>query len=114
VVALPKQHALAQRTHLALSELADDAFVVLRQETSGFARTLAQACAQAGVALRAAQTVAEVPAQLALVEAGLGVALVPRSTCGHFGDRIATCALSADLMHGMVYAVTRKQGTRRA
>ena len=114
VVALPQKHPLAQRKQLALSELVDDAFVVLRQETSGFARTLAQACAQAGVALRAVQTVAEVPAQLALVEAGLGVALVPRSTCRHFGDRIAMCALSANLVHGMVYAVTRKQGARRA
>jgi DNA-binding transcriptional LysR family regulator len=113
VVALPRQHRLASRPQLALSDLTHDAFVVLRQETSGYARALAQACAQVGVALTVAQTVAEVPAQLALVEAGLGVALVPRSTCRHFGDRIVACELSAELGQDMVYAVTRRDGTRR-
>lgn len=113
VVALPLDHPLSGRKRLALADLARDAFVVLRQETSGFARALAQACAQAGVALRVAQTVAEVPAQLALVEAGLGVALVPRSTCEHFAQRIAASALSVNLGQGTVYAVTHRQGGRR-
>lgn len=114
VVALPPDHRLASRQRLTLSDLAEDAFVVLRQETSGFARGLAQACARAGIALKVAQSVAEVPAQLALVEAGLGVALVPRSACRHFGDRIATSDLPAGLSNGMVYAVTRRAGGRRA
>lgn len=114
VAALPRAHALAGRKRLALPDLAGEAFVVLRQETSGFARALAQACAQAGVSLRVTQTVAEVPAQVALVEAGLGVALVPRSACRYVGDRIAVCALSVNLGDGMVYAVTHRQGGRRA
>ncbi|WP_254924464.1 LysR substrate-binding domain-containing protein [Bordetella genomosp. 4] len=114
MAALPRGHALSNRRRLKLADLADETFVMLRQETSGFARALAQACAQAGVALRVAQTVAEVPAQLALVEAGLGVALVPRSACQQFGDRIAACALPANLVDGTVYAVTHRQGGRRA
>ncbi|MVW71484.1 LysR substrate-binding domain-containing protein [Bordetella sp. 15P40C-2] len=114
VVALPTAHPLAGRARVDLSALADDNFVVLRQETSGFARLLAQACAQAGLLPRVVQTVAEVPAQLALVQAGLGVALVPRSTCEHFGERIAVCELSASVGQGMVYAVTRREGGRRA
>lgn len=114
VVALPTDHPLAARARLPLAALADDDFVVLRQETSGFARLLAQACAQAGFLPRVVQAVAEVPAQLALVQAGLGVALVPQSTCEHFGHRIAVCELSVRVGHGMVYAVTRRDGGRRA
>lgn len=114
VVALPTAHPLAGRARVDLSALADDDFVVLRQETSGFARLLAQACTRAGWLPRVVQTVAEVPAQLALVQAGLGVALVPRSTCEHFGDRIAVCELSKSVGPGMVYAVTRREGGRRA
>jgi len=113
VVALPRNHRLSSRTRVSLSDLGGDAFVVLRQETSGYARALVQACAQFGVTLKVAQTVAEVPAQLALVEAGLGVALVPRSTCKHFGDRLVACDLSVALGQDTVYAVIRRDGARR-
>jgi len=113
MAALPRGHALSNRPCLTLADLMEETFVVLRQETSGFARALAQACAKAGMTIRVAQTVAEVPAQLALVEAGLGVAMVPRSACQQFGDRIAVCALPAGLVSGMVYAVTHRQGGRR-
>jgi DNA-binding transcriptional LysR family regulator len=114
VAALPRQHPLAGRKRLELNDLAADAFVMLRQDTSGFARFLAETCARAGLPRSVAQTVAEVPAQLALVAAGLGVALVPRSTCGHLGDRIAVCSLPAAISRATVYAVTRRQGRRRA
>jgi len=114
VAVLPKGHPLSARKRLALSDLAGEAFVMLRQDTSAFARALAETCARAGLPLSAAQTVAEVPAQLALVAAGLGVALVPRSACRHATDRIAVCTLPADIARAMVYAVTRRQGRRRA
>ena len=114
VAALPRRHPLAGRKRLELSDLAGDPFVMLRQDTSGFARHLAEICARAGMPLSVAQTVAEVPAQLALVAAGLGVALVPRSTCRHLGDRVAVCGLPAAISRATVYAVTRRQGRRRA
>lgn len=114
VAVLPKGHPLSARKRLELGDLAGEAFVMLRQDTSAFARTLAETCARAGLPLSAAQTVAEVPAQLALVAAGLGVALVPRSTCRHATDRLAICALPAGIARAMVYAVTRRQGRRRA
>ncbi|MFY3333698.1 LysR substrate-binding domain-containing protein, partial [Achromobacter xylosoxidans] len=103
VAALPAGHRLAGRKRLALADLARDAFVMLRTDTSAFARELADTCARAGLAQSVAQRVAEVPAQLALVAAGLGVALVPQSTCGHFGARIAVCALPAAVGSGTVY-----------
>lgn len=114
VAVLPKGHPLSARKRLALGDLAGEAFVMLRQDTSAFARTLAETCARAGLPLSAAQTVAEVPAQLALVAAGLGVALVPRSACRHATDRVAICTLPADISRATVYAVTRRIGRRRA
>lgn len=114
VVALPRDHALTDRKRLALQDLADEAFVVLRQETSGFARALGQECARAGLAPRVVQTVAEVPAQVALVEAGLGVALIPHSACRYVGERITVRPLSVKMGDGMVYAVTHRQNDRRA
>lgn len=114
VAALPRRHPLAARRRLELRDLAGDAFVVLRPDSSAFARRLADICAQAGLPTSVAQTVAEVPAQLALVEAGMGVALVPRSTCRQVGDRIAVCSLPAAISDATVYAVIRRQGRRRA
>ena len=114
VAALPPDHRLAGRKRVALADLAQDAFVMLRTETSAFARELADTCARAGLAQAVAQRVAEVPAQLALVAAGLGVALVPKSACGHFGARIAVCALPASVGSGTVYAVTRRDDGNRA
>lgn len=114
VAVLPKGHPLSARKRLELKDLAGQAFVMLRQDTSAFARTLAETCARAGLPLSAAQTVAEVPAQLALVAAGLGVALVPRSTCRQATDRVAICSLPANISRAMVYAVTRRLGRRRA
>ncbi|WP_238923870.1 LysR substrate-binding domain-containing protein [Achromobacter ruhlandii] len=114
VAALPPGHRLAGRKRLALADLRQDAFVMLRTETSAFARELADTCARAGLAQSVAQRVAEVPAQLALVAAGLGVALVPASACGHFGARIAVCALPAAVGSGTVYAVSRRDDGNRA
>ena len=45
---------------------------------------------------------------------GLGVALAPESACRQMEGRIAVCALPAALSQAMVYAVTRRQGRRRA
>ena len=113
-VALPAGHRLAGRKRLALADLAREPFVVLRQDTSAYARWLAEACAREGFMPDVAQSVAEVPAQLALVAAGLGVALAPESACRQMEGRIAVCALPAALSQAMVYAVTRRQGRRRA
>ena len=108
-VALPAGHRLAGRKRLALADLAREPFVVLRQDTSAYARWLAEACAREGFVPDVAQSVAEVPAQLALVAAGLGVALAPESACRQMEGRIAVCALPAALSQAMVYAVTRRQ-----
>ena len=106
-VALPAGHRLAGRKRLALADLAREPFVV-RQDTSAYARWLAEACAREGFMPDVAQSVAEVPAAGA-GGGGLGVALAPESACRQMEGRIAVCALPAALSQAMVYAVTRRQ-----
>jgi len=114
VLVLPERHRLAHRKRLSLAQLADEAFVMLRQDTSDFAKSLFNTCVRAGVSPRVVQTVSEVPAQLALVAAGLGVALVPRSTCQSGDARIKVYALPGDIAGAAVYAVTRNDEKKRA
>jgi len=114
VVALPASHPLAARKRLALDRLAGEPFVMLRGETSAFAVRLQDLCLRAGIRPHVVQTVAEVPAQLALVAAGLGVALVPRSTALRFQPAVHIGRLPADAAAGGVYAVTRRDDGKRA
>ncbi|MEI2416336.1 LysR substrate-binding domain-containing protein [Orrella sp. JC864] len=113
VAALPARHRLASRRRLALAELAEEPFVMLRLDTSAFAGRLYELCLRAGVRPRVVQTVAEIPAQLALVGAGLGVALVPVSTVAHFAGSVAACRLPAAVSGGGVHAVTRRNARQR-
>ncbi len=113
VVALPKRHALAARRRLDLAELAGEPFVTLRPDTSEFAERLHGLCLQAGGGARVVQTVAEIPAQLALVGVGLGAALVPVSTVAQSARSVSVCRLPAVIAASAVYAVTRRDARKR-
>ena len=77
VALLPVGHPLARRTGLALSDLADEPWIVA-PEPGGRGAVLA-ACAAAGFAPRVVAS-AGWHASAPLIAAGLGVALAPRST----------------------------------
>jgi DNA-binding transcriptional LysR family regulator len=80
ILALPKTHALAGRSRLALASLADEAFV-------GFPRVIAPemyddmiaSCRRAGFSPRIVQEAAGWHTLASLVSAGVGVGVVPRS-----------------------------------
>lgn len=113
VAALPPAHALARRKQIALESLAAERFVMLRRETSLFAEQLLQACAAAGFTPRVAQTVSEVPAQLSLIAAGLGVGLVPASTQAYQAQALVFRPLTGTQPSTGVHAVMR-QDRRKA
>ncbi|MBX6764320.1 MAG: LysR family transcriptional regulator [Rubrobacteraceae bacterium] len=78
VAALPITHTLAERRELALSELAEDPFIVLpRPEVPRLYDHIIHLCRAAGFTPRVAQEALQFPAILGLVSAGLGVAVVP-------------------------------------
>jgi DNA-binding transcriptional LysR family regulator len=114
LVALPCSHPLAGNKTLKLEALAQERFVMLRRETSSFAEKIFNACAARGFTPNVVQTVAEVPAQLSLVSAGLGIALVPTSTRQHQPPALAFCRLDEGDLQGNVHAVIRQDGKKAA
>lgn len=100
VVALPKEHYLACQNVLKIRDLANEPFVMYATGAAAGLRSAAMlACQQAGFIPRIAQQATQVQTLLALVESGLGVALVPSVMRRHVNDRIVYLELT-DLIPG--------------
>jgi DNA-binding transcriptional LysR family regulator len=108
VVALPRGHRLARRRSLELADLRDEPFVMLRIDSSGFARYLHACCVDAGFAPRASQQVVESQAIPSLVAAGLGVALVPASVRRVHRRGVEYRAFARNAPRADVYILQRK------
>ena len=114
-VALPRAHRLASpESVLALNALAHEQFVMLRRETSSFAQHIYNACIRKGFTPNVVHAVAEVPAQLSLVGAGLGVAIVPGSTRRFQSASLVFRPLEDIGIHTQVHAVTRRHPRKPA
>jgi DNA-binding transcriptional LysR family regulator len=84
LAALPRGHALAEREHLGLADLARETFIMYSPEqATGLHASVMAACEAAGFVPDVAQQATQVPTVVALVESGLGVALVPEVMRGH-------------------------------
>lgn len=114
VVAMPAHHQLAASKTLHLDDLANERFVMLRRETSLFAEQVYGACAARGFMPDVVQSVAEVPAQLSLVSAGLGIALVPASARRYPAPKLSFCELNEPQLAPSVHAVIRKDNRKAA
>ena len=78
VIALPVDHARVKQPKLRLRDFADDGFILFsRAQGAAIYDGIIASCAQAGFNPRVAQEGSGVQTILALVAAGLGVALVP-------------------------------------
>jgi DNA-binding transcriptional LysR family regulator len=80
VLALSKRHELASRKRLRLIDVANEDFVLFpRDLTPGLHAHILAMCAEAGVHPRIVQTSRELYTTISLVEAGLGVTIIPES-----------------------------------
>ena len=78
IAALPRSNPLADKESLTLSDMAGESFVMYAPtHAAGLHSTAMLACQQAGFIPRVTQQAIQVQTVLALVESGLGVALVP-------------------------------------
>jgi LysR family transcriptional regulator, benzoate and cis,cis-muconate-responsive activator of ben and cat genes len=109
LVAMPHGHRLMARRRLALRDLASEEFVMLRLDSSEFARYLNQCCIEAGFMPRASQHVVETQAIPSLVAAGLGVALVPASVQHVHRRGVDYRSLSGVAPRADVYAIRRRE-----
>lgn len=89
VAALPRGHTLAGKGPLQLSDLANESFLMYAASAAaGLHSSAMLACQQAGFLPKVAQQGVQVQTLLALVESGLGVALVPSVMQRYASDRI--------------------------
>ncbi|MDR3380469.1 LysR family transcriptional regulator [Cupriavidus basilensis] len=80
VLAVSNAHPLAHEETVALDRLREEPFVSLpHPDRGGLSHRVAQCCLERGFYPRAAAAISRKLSQLALVEAGFGVALVPAS-----------------------------------
>ena len=94
IAALPRGNRLVKKGLLALSDLADESFIMYtRTEAAGLHSAAMLACQQTGFLPRIAQEAVQVQTVLSLVESGLGVALVPSVMQRFVSDRIVYRAL---------------------
>ncbi|HEX2951874.1 MAG TPA: LysR substrate-binding domain-containing protein [Armatimonadota bacterium] len=78
MVALPATHKLADRTSVPLLELATESFIQYPQQSeSNYADYVFHVCEEAGFTPHIVQKTGEIQTALSLVDAGIGVALVP-------------------------------------
>ncbi len=79
-VAVPATHPLANAKRVAWSDLRDEAFVALpHAERGGLSHGVAELCRAHGFYPRSARVTSRKWSQLALVQAGFGIAVVPLS-----------------------------------
>ncbi|TFZ04686.1 LysR family transcriptional regulator [Ramlibacter rhizophilus] len=89
VLAVPLEHALAGQERVQLKDLAQEDFVGFpTKEGPGFESAVMAACQECGFIPRFVQTASQMQAILALVAAGLGVALVPQALCAVHMDGV--------------------------
>jgi DNA-binding transcriptional LysR family regulator len=80
VIVLPKAHALARRRSLKLADLSREPFVAYgRRWAPGFFDSIVRHCEEAGFTPNIVQETGEMYTAIALVAAGVGVAILPRS-----------------------------------
>ena len=80
MVALPSGHRLAAQTAIAPAALRDERFIIASSQADiGFAAVIRRICEKGGFTPLVAHTVTQVAAAIVLVEAGLGISLVPQS-----------------------------------
>jgi len=80
LLALSKRHALASRKRLRLIDVANEDFVLFPRDLApGLHAHVLAVCAEAGVHPRIVQTSRELYTTVSLVEAGLGVTIIPAS-----------------------------------
>jgi DNA-binding transcriptional LysR family regulator len=80
LIAVSKRHPLARRRQVQLTDVANDDFVLFPRDLApGLYGHVLRVCAEAGVHPRIVQTSREMYTTVSLVEAGMGVTIIPES-----------------------------------
>ena len=109
IAALPRASPLGSKPSLELGDLADEPFIMYTPSEAGGLHAAAMlACQQSGFLPHVSQEAVQVQTVLALVESGVGVALVPSTMQRLASDRVAcrrltNCPPAAVIGHALIY-----------
>ena len=109
IAALPRASAYASKPALELGDLADAPFIMYPPTEAGGLHAAAMlACQQSGFLPHVSQEAVQIQTVLALVESGLGVALVPSAMQRFASERVSCrrfshCPPAAVIGHALVY-----------
>jgi DNA-binding transcriptional LysR family regulator len=95
VAILPSWHSLSAMKEIRLRELKGNPFVMYAREYApGFHDLLTGILSNAGVVPKVVQTAGEMPTLISLVDAGVGVSIVPASVAKRIVSKVAVCSIA--------------------
>jgi DNA-binding transcriptional LysR family regulator len=95
VVVVPRSHKLAKRKKVRLRELSGQDFVMYeRAYAPGFHDLLFGMLRNAGVVPNISQTAGQMPTLISLVDAGMGISILPASTVMHSVASVIACEIA--------------------
>jgi DNA-binding transcriptional LysR family regulator len=95
VAILPSWHSLSAKKEIRLRELKGNPFVLYAREYApGFRDLLTRILSNAGVVPKVVQTAGEMPTLISLVDAGVGVSIVPTSVAKRIVSRVTMCSIA--------------------
>jgi DNA-binding transcriptional LysR family regulator len=95
VAVLPSWHSLSAKKEIRLRELKGNPFVLYAREYApGFHDLLTGMLSNAGVIPNVVQTAGEMSTLISLVDAGVGVSIVPASAAKRIVSKVAVCSLA--------------------
>ncbi|HEY6852028.1 MAG TPA: LysR family transcriptional regulator [Terracidiphilus sp.] len=112
VAILPAGHLLSAKKEIRLRELKGNPFVMYAREYApGFHDLLTGTLSRAGVVPKVVQTAGEMPTLISLVDAGVGVSIVPASVAKRIVSRVVVCSITDRLPESEIGLAFARQNT---
>ncbi len=109
VLVVPASHKLAKKRPVRLSALANQDFVMYeRKHAPGFHDLIMGMLRNAGIVPRVYQTAGEMPTLIALVESGVGIAILPASAVRNRKTRVVVCEIADNIPKSEICLAIRK------
>jgi len=115
VAILPSWHPLSAKKEICLHELKGNPFVMYaREHAPGFHDLLTGILSNAGVVPKVVQTAGEMPTLISLVDAGVGVSIVPASVAKRVLSKVVVCSITDRLPESEIGLAFARQNTAPA
>jgi DNA-binding transcriptional LysR family regulator len=112
VAILPSWHSLSSKKEIRLRELKGNPFVMYAREYApGFHDLLTGILSNAGVIPKVVQTAGEMPTLISLVDAGVGVSIIPASVAKRIVSKVVMCSIADRMPESEIGLAFARQNT---